>query len=174
MADNDERHGDTPRPARSGEPFRSDRISLEVSILASASEAEERAREGNGDVLATALVVAREPDMRAYVQGCLSGTPLRVITAPDLTSAAATLAGARPDLLIVHRTTQDTTGRARAGAQPVAAFAEIPIILLVDEAAERNAERAGDQASVVILFAPFNKRRLREEVERCLSGQHRE
>lgn len=176
MAHNDDRHGDKPHHAGSGEQYRSGRISLEVAILASASEAEQRARrEGNGDVLATVLVVAREPDMRAYVQGCLSGTPVRVVTATDLTSAVTTLAGARPDLLIVHRTTQETTGSARlADPQTAAGFAEVPIILLVDETAERNAGRAGDQAGVAVLFAPFNRQRLREEVERCLAGQHRE
>lgn len=145
----------------------SDRIWLEVSILASASEGAHPEPQADKPALveATVLVVARDADMRAYIRDCLSATGLRLVELSDL---AATAAGAieHADLLIIDLSRQErSSGERHAELKIPPHYAHLPRVLITDESHD-----AGHAATrnVALLHRPFNARRLQLEVMRSL------
>jgi hypothetical protein len=158
MAGTDDQHDQQPDGTEPAEAHSSDRIWLEVSILASAaSSTPQREDEARDPALveATVLIVARDADMRAYIRDCLSATGLRLFEASELASPSAANAG-HVDLLIIDL----------SGLEHGSKIARVPRVLISDEP-----HYAGHVASeiVAVLAKPFNARGLQLEVMRCLS-----
>ncbi|MGH8311472.1 MAG: hypothetical protein ACRETX_16975, partial [Steroidobacteraceae bacterium] len=104
----------------------SDRVWLEVAILTSAPDAPHEGPADAGeplDLSARIAIVARDPELRAYIRDCLGATAFRLIEAADLASAAS--ADGRPiaDLLILDLSGLDAAEREQLAQS---AFARLP------------------------------------------------
>jgi CheY-like chemotaxis protein len=176
MADADERRSsESQRKGANPPTSSSDRVRLEVSILASASEdgVPETADEAPGTRpdLRTVLVVAAESDMRIYVRRCLRRQGgLHVVEAADGVSALRAGRRAPPDIIIL-----DVDGHPLAANALVdtlrseGVFAGVPLVIISDEETEDAKLRlASGPAQSAILVKPFNARQLCAEVERML------
>ena len=150
------------------EPVSSDRLWLEVVILAggdgdgAAREASfGRADEGAGEARRTILVAVRDTELRGYIRDCLHDVPFRVLGPADLLGSSGQTAV--PDLIIAE------DGGAALATPP--SWQRVPRILVLDDAPPPGRpERDTGELPVAVLVKPFNARRLRAEVSRCLDG----
>ena len=177
MANADERSEPGARGGGEGpEPSSSDRVQLEVSILASDSEdaaslaADEPGADGTKKRVV--LVVAPDKDMRTYLRRCLRlHSDIRVVEAGDDKGAIRAARTSMPEIVILDMDGPDPSNAIRGRAlRAESAMARLPMIVISDEepgdelAALVNADLPG-----VIIVKPFNARQLCNEVEMLLS-----
>lgn len=163
--------------AKDAAPSSSDRLHLEVSILASDSEdaaataADEPGTDG-GSRKRVVLVVAPDRDMRTYVRRCLRlHREIHVVEAGDDKGAIRAARITRPEVVIVDVDGPDpsSAGRGRA-LRAEAAMARLPMIVISDDEPDGElAELVGGALPGVIIVKPFNARQLCKEVELLLS-----
>lgn len=156
----------------------SDAVQLEVSVLAATPDVVESAPVRPASPMKrqarfTILVVDDEPDMRAYVKGCLrllNESIGPVLEAADGEAALETARRTTPNLVIsdVRMPKMDGVMLCRA-LQADAALRHIPVLLVSGEtplnAAQEQARKAG---AVGFLGKPFNAHRLCVELEKLL------
>lgn len=161
----------SPPVASEGEPYPiSDRVQLEVSLLAEADAREASKPAQHETCSLTILVVDDEPDMRAYVKHCLGSLPAQVTEAADGEEA---LIKARQggihlvisDVVMPHL---DGLGLYRA-LQAEAALRHIPMLLITGAmSAEEVKRHAGADGTLTVLEKPFNAHKLHLALERML------
>lgn len=146
----------------------SNRVQLEVSILASGSDDTNAALadepSGARESLRTVLVISAEADMRTYVRRCLRWHKgIRVVESVDGMAMREDPETAPPDLIIIDVAVADPM-RAPLRAGPT--LARVPLIVITDEEPGDSAARPmGGEAPGTILVKPFNARQLCGEVE---------
>jgi len=118
----------------------------------------------------TVLVVAADPDMRAYVRQCLVHvTAVRVVEASNAATVARAVQSAIPQLVVVD--VDGDPGRSSVerllGRSTALQF--VPMIMITDDF--HHGDRSG-HGPAAILVKPFNARRLCAEVHRLLTPDH--
>lgn len=177
MADKDQRRNPRRRSTvEEPQASSSDRVRLEVSILASATDeahATEEADEPSAERAdqRTVLVVAAEADVCTYVRRCLRRTGMHVLEAADGEAAFEATRIAFPDLVIIDVAVPDPVGTALGHAlRAEPALAHVAVIVIRDEApGDGGAQVLGGVALGAILLKPFNARQLCAAVERLLN-----
>lgn len=152
----------------------SDRVRLEVSILASASDdiaaVDEQA--GEPESCCTVLVVASDSDMRSYVRGCLRHHErIRVVEVTDGEAALAATRLTLPDLVIIDTLPGDTAVSVLGSAQQAQrVLTRVPLIVFTDDDPDDGgAQILSGAARASILAKPFNAQQLCGRVEPLLS-----
>lgn len=177
MADAEQRRDSKAGGAGAGErTSSSDRVQLEVSILASASDdtgpgAADDSTAARADGR-TVLVVAAESDMRTYVRRCLNRhDDIRVVEAANRNDALRSAQAAVPNVIIVDADGLDSVGIALArGLRAESSLAAVPLLVITDEEpGDNGAELLGSGAPGAIIVKPFNAQRLCSEVERLIN-----
>jgi DNA-binding response OmpR family regulator len=175
MAEEDRRQDPKSRGKDEDVPASSsDRVRLEVSILASGSNDTAAVDEQTGEPASyrTVLVVAADSDMRSYVRGCLRHHErIRVVEVTDGEAALAATRLTLPDVVIIdmaHRGTAATVlGSARQARR---VLTRVPLIVITDdEPDDGGAQILGGAALALILVKPFNAQQLCGRVEDLLS-----
>jgi hypothetical protein len=154
---------------RAPEAPSSDRLQLEVVLLAAAGPAPLPSPDpaGAGAATHTVLVAAATPDMRGYIRECLQArADLRVLEVDGEEPPCAAARRLGPDLIIAElpalRAGEGTAGPPRA---------PVPLLLIVEELPDDAVawpQRPG--APLAFLLQPFNARSLHREVERLLAA----
>src|SRR5262245_14047966 len=141
-------------------PSSSAKVQLEVDVLAAdlaAEQSKTQLQDASTHALRV-LVVASQPDVRAYISECLrSRTNLLVLEAASVQAAIA-LAQQQPRLLIVDESEIEVIGR----------LPQIATILIVDDASESY--QHGTRADLRVLARPFNTRGLLQQVDSLLGN----
>jgi hypothetical protein len=149
-------HPEDPTPG-STSAAASDRLRLEVELLAPTESSPAPAAAGLDAVPRTVLVAVGEPDLGTYVRRCLRAyRSLRVVEPDAGEHALAAVRRLSPTLLIAEAGT--------VGATPPLS---VPLLLLVEELPESTAARQ-PPAALAFLLQPFNTRRLLAAVEPLL------
>jgi len=139
--------GDDHRPP----PARSEHVSLEVALLASLGDAN----------LRVALVVASDPDVRAYVSDSLrQRATVDVVVAGSVASALDAAAQATPRVLVV----------AHAERAVLRHLPAVPAVLLSDDTASSDTTDARRLAPLVVLRGAFRMQRLLDVAASLLAG----
>jgi hypothetical protein len=134
-------------------PARSEQVSLEVALLASESLGDTSPR--------VALVVASDPDVRAYVSDSLrQRAAVEVVAASSVASALDAAAQATPRVLVV----------AHAERAVLRHLPAVPAVLLSDDASVSDATDARRLAPLVVLRGAFRVQRLLDVAASMLAG----
>jgi len=134
-------------------PVRSEQVSLEVALLASESLGDANAR--------VALVVASDPDVRAYVSDSLrQRATVDVVVAGSVASALDAAAQATPSVLVV----------AHAERAVLRHLPAVPAVLLSDDTAISDTTEARRLAPLVVLRGAFRMQRLLDVAASLLAG----
>lgn len=138
----------------------SERLQLEVALLAAEPAARAHEMERADDGGSTILLAVSDTDIRDYINRCLRAQPdVRIVETGTEDHPFDIARRLQARLLITDRPLDaDDTTRARG----------IPAILTGDELPEQLP--TGDEIRVSFLLQPFNARRLLETVEHLLAG----
>jgi CheY-like chemotaxis protein len=145
--------GDRRASDRAPAPSSSAQVQLELAVLAAALEAERASAWHDPSAVdaIVVLIVAREPDERAYIADCLCSRPdLRTMEAASAGVAVA-LAGLHPPRLLIVDL---------AEADILRQMPDTPAIVIVDEVDEERRRMIGGAGGRTLLARPFNARTL--------------
>ncbi len=154
----------------------SDRLRLEVSILASESAADQpewQRAAALDQTTVNVLVVSNDRNLRSYIWQCLRDrADVCVLETADSATALAALRGAPPDLVILDAADGDPSASPLGRALELdRAFVDLPLIVLTDEPPlDDERTTRGGRTPEVVLAKPFNATRLRRTVSQLLIG----
>jgi DNA-binding NtrC family response regulator len=164
--DRDASEGRPGRGSNPANPSSSDRLWLEVELLASTGTPDTPHREARGG--ATVMIIAHDADMRTYIRDCLAMPWLRTVEAADLVAAEALIEGGAPELLVLDVGSGAATDPTLAEVEAIPGLAGLPRVLITDEVLDPEQARTTPTGARAVVMKPFNARRLRDDVVRCL------
>ena len=142
-------------------PASSAQVQLELAVLADELGAERTGDQADDAPVhgIIALIVAGEPDVRAYVAECLrSRHDIRAVEAVSAAVAVALAAQQPPRLMIVDV----------AEIEIVRLLPDLPVIVIVDEITSERHRMTRGAGARVLLARPFNARVLLEQLDGLL------
>jgi hypothetical protein len=138
----------------------SERVRLEVELLEAAADAEPATTPG-GAATRHVLVCTGDPELDRYAGDCLREAAGIAVHAPRAGESALDAVGRLQASLLIA---------APSVLGPASAPPPLPLLLIVEEAAQAEPWRQHPETSLAALVQPFNARRLLEAVERLLVG----